>query len=316
MDRIELALAGTARIGESPVWSAAERALYWTEIHGFKLHRFDTETGEDRVWRVKEKVASFALCDGGGLVAALHGGFALIDLQAGTLIRLARPFRPELDVHLNDGRCDRSGRCFWSGTLHEPRTRQNGELFRLSGDGTATHMAGGVIASNGIAFSPDNRVLYYADSRGLVIWAFDHDPATGTVTNRRIFVAVPPGEGLPDGAAVDAEGCYWSARFMGRRIVRYRPDGSIDRELAMPVDNATMVAFGGPDYRTLYITTGHADLGADKLERQPWAGGILKMPVDVPGLPEPAFRPDPGLRKLPTESLAPSSPEIQVQPIP
>jgi sugar lactone lactonase YvrE len=304
MDRIALVMAGTARIAESPVWSASENALYWTEIHGFKLHRLDTRTGEARAWPVKEKVASFALCDGGGLVASLHNGFALIDLQAGTLTRLAKPFSADLEVHLNDGRCDRSGRFFWSGTLHEPRTKQNGELFRLAGDGSATRMAGGVIASNGIAFSPDNRVLYYADSRGPVVWAFDHDPAAGSIANRRVFATVAPGEGLPDGAAVDSEGCYWSARFMGRRIVRYRPDGRVDREIPMPVDNATMVAFGGSDYRTLYITTGRGNLGPDELSRQPWAGGILAMPVDVPGLPEPTFKCDPALRRLPTEALA------------
>jgi sugar lactone lactonase YvrE len=304
MDDLHLVLAGEARIGESPVWSSGERALYWTEIHGFRLHRLDTESGRSRIWQTKEKVASFALCEGGGLVAALHGGFALIDLDGGTLIRLARPFGPELEVHLNDGRCDRAGRRFWSGTLHEPRTKQNGALFRLSGDGTATRMAGGVIASNGIAFSPDDRVLYYADSRGPVIWAFDHDPITGAVTNRRIFATVPAGEGLPDGAAVDAEGCYWSARFMGDRIVRYRPDGRIEREIPMPVSNPTMVAFGGVDFRTLYVTTGRANLGPAELLRQPWAGGILAMTVDVQGLPEPRFKPDPALWALPRESLS------------
>jgi sugar lactone lactonase YvrE len=301
---LHLVLPGEARIGEGPVWAADERALYWTEIHGFRLHRLDTVTGKVRTWPVKEKVASFALCEGGGLVASLHGGFALLDLVNNTLIRLAQPFGSELEVHLNDGRCDRSGRHFWSGTLHEPRTKKNGALFRLSNDGTAQEMAGGVIASNGIAFSPDNRVLYYADSRGPVIWAFDHDDTTGAVSNRRVFATVPAGEGLPDGAAVDSEGCYWSARFMGHRIVRYRPDGSIDREIPMPVTNATMVAFGGPDYRTLYITTGRGALDAAALSREPWAGGILAMTVNVPGLLEPRFRPDANLWARPRENLA------------
>jgi L-arabinonolactonase len=304
MNDLHLAVAGEARIGEGPVWSAEERALYWTEIHGFRLHRLDTVTGGMRSWAVKEKVASFALCEGGGLVASLHGGFALIDLESERLIRLAQPFGPELEVHLNDGRCDRSGRHFWSGTLHEPRTRKNGALFRLSGSGAVAEMAGGVIASNGIAFSPDNRVLYYADSRGPVIWAFDLDDATGGLSNRRLFATVPAGEGMPDGAAVDAEGCYWSARFMGRRIVRYRPDGRVDREIAMPVTNATMMAFGGADYRTLYITTGRGALGPEALAAEPWAGGILAMAVDVPGLPEPRFKPEPGLWTRPRESLA------------
>jgi sugar lactone lactonase YvrE len=304
MNDLHLAVAGKARIGEGPVWSAEERALYWTEIHGFRLHRLDTVTGKTRTWVVKEKVASFALCEGGGLVASLHGGFALIDLESERLIRLAQPFGPELEVHLNDGRCDRSGRHFWSGTLHEPRTRKNGALFRLSGNGAVAEMAGGVVASNGIAFSPDNRVLYYADSRGPVIWAFDLDDATGGLSNRRLFATVPAGEGLPDGAAVDAEGCYWSARFMGRRIVRYRPDGRVDREIPMPVTNATMMAFGGADYRTLYITTGRGALGPEALAAEPWAGSILAMTVDVPGLPEPRFKPAPELWTRPRESLA------------
>jgi sugar lactone lactonase YvrE len=304
MNDLHLEVAGEARIGEGPVWSAEERELYWTEIHGFRLHRLDTVTGGTRTWAVKEKVASFAVCEGGGLVASLHGGFALIDLEAGRLIRLAQPFGPELEVHLNDGRCDRSGHHFWSGTLHEPRTKKNGALFRLSGNGAVAEMAGGVIASNGIAFSPDNRVLYYADSRGPVIWAFDHDDATAGLSNRRLFATVPAGEGLPDGAAVDAEGCYWSARFMGRRIVRYRPDGRVEREIPMPVTNPTMMAFGGPDYRTLYITTGRGALDPEALAAEPWAGGALAMTVDVPGLPEPRFKPDPGLWTKAGESLA------------
>jgi sugar lactone lactonase YvrE len=106
---------------------------------------------------------------------------------------------------------------------------------------------------------------------------------------------------MPDGAAVDAEGCYWSARFLGRRIVRYRPDGSVDRTIPMPVTNATMMAFGGPDYRTLYITTGRGALDPAALAKDPWAGGILAMTVDVPGLPEPRFQPDPGLWQRPRE---------------
>ena len=303
MSDLHLVLPGQARIAEGPVWATDERALYWTEIHGFRLHRLETATGEVRTWPVKEKIASFALCEGGGLVASLHGGFALIDLEKNELIRLATPFGPELEVHLNDGRCDRSGRRFWSGTLHEPRTRKNGALFRLSGDGRARQMADGIIASNGIAFSPDNCTLYYADSRGAVVWAFDHDDVTGELSKRRRFATIPAGEGLPDGAAVDSEGCYWSARFMGHRIVRYRPDGTVDRVIAMPVTNATMMAFGGSDFRTLYITTGRGALDAKTLAAEPWAGGILAMTVDVPGLPEPRFRPNAALWARARESL-------------
>ena len=297
-------LDAKATIAESPVWYPEANALYWTEIHGFRLNRLDVRTGENTVWPVKEKVSSFAICDADTLVAALHSGFALIDLKHSTLARIAQPFGPDLHVHLNDGRCDRSGRFFWAGSLHFPRTMKNGALFRLSAEGECRQMADGVIASNGIAFSPDNRILYYADSRGPVIWAFDHDPATGEIGDRRLFATIPAGEGLPDGAAVDAEGCYWSARFMGGRVVRYHPDGRVDREIAMPFDNATMVAFGGADYKTLFVASGRANLTDAQLAEQPLAGGIFSMPVDVPGLPEPRFARSPRLDALPRESLA------------
>ena len=303
---VELAclLDAKARIAESPVWYPEDAALYWTAIHDFRLNRLNVRTGHNTAWPVKEKVASFAICDANLLVAALHSGFALIDLQRNTLARIAQPFGPELQVHLNDGRCDRSGQFFWAGTLHDPRTLKNGALFRLSACGEYRQMADGVIASNGLAFSPDNRILYYADSRGPVVWAFDLDSATGDLSNRRIFATIPVGQGLPDGAAVDTEGCYWSARFMGGRIVRYRPDGTVDRDIPMPFDNPTMIAFGGADYRTLFIASGRASLTPEQLAGQPLAGGIFAMRVDTPGLPEPRFTPAPGLLALPRESLS------------
>jgi sugar lactone lactonase YvrE len=297
-------LDAKAQIAESPVWHQESQSLYWTEIHGYRLHRLDVNSGRNETWRVKEKVSSFAICNEHLLIAALHSGFALIDLKNQTLARIAQPFDSSLNVHLNDGRCDRSGRFFWAGTLHQPRTLKNGALFRLSADGECCQVADGVIASNGVAFSPDNRILYYADSRGPLIWAFDHDPLTGNLCNRRVFVTLPVGKGLPDGAAVDSEGYYWSALFMGRRILRFRPDGTVDREIEMPFDNPTMVAFGGSDYRTLFITSGKGNLTPEQLSGQPLAGGIFKMRVDTPGLPEPRFSPSVRLLALSNERLS------------
>ena len=303
MAELVCVLDAKARIAESPVWYPESQSLYWTDIHGYRLNRLDVNSGRNEEWTVKEKISSFAICDENMLVVALHSGFALIDLKSQTLARIAQPFDSSLDVHLNDGRCDRSGRFFWAGSLHQPRTLKNGALFRLSADGECRQMAGGVVASNGVAFSPDNRILYYADSRGPVIWAFDHDPVTADLSNRRVFVSLPVGRGLPDGAAVDSEGCYWSALFMGRRVVRFRPDGTMDRDIEMPFDNPTMVAFGGPEYRTLFIASGRGNLTLEQLSGQPLAGGIFKMSVDVPGLPEPRFSPSAKLLALPNESL-------------
>jgi sugar lactone lactonase YvrE len=145
--------------------------------------------------------------------------------------------------------------------------------------------------------------MYYADSRSYTIWSFDLDQETGEISNRRTFITMSRDEGLPDGAAVDSQGFYWTTKFMGRRIVRYDPAGKLERTIPVPFDNPTMVAFGGSDYKTMYISSGRGHLTPDELEGQPLAGGIFKMQVDVAGLPEPSFHPLPALETLPAESL-------------
>lgn len=297
-----LALKATAELGEGPVWAERENALYWADATAGQLNRLDVRTGTNQMWQLKDRLGSFALCEGGGVIAALHKGFAFLDIEAGVMSWVARPFPTEAKLHLNDGRCDRSGRFYWAGTVDETRVERNGALFRLSADGKCTQMAAGVISSNGTAFSPDNRVLYYADSRGLEIWRFDHDPATGDLSNRQLFASIAEGEGLPDGAAVDAEGYYWSARVFGGRIFRYRPDGTIDRSILLPFQNPTMVAFGGPQLRTLYITSSPRNLDELEAARQK-AGSVFAMEVDVPGLPEPRFRVSDTVRHGPREPL-------------
>ena len=303
MEQPQCILEAKAELGEGPVWVAEENALYWTDIYGCLLNRLDVKTGVNRAWPVKDRLGSFALCEGGGFIAALHSGFAYLDVEAGTLSWVARPLAADASVYLNDGRCDRSGRFYWAGTVDRSKVNKGGSLYRLSAQGTCSCVAADVvISSNGIAFSPDNTVLYYADSRGLVIWRFDHDPATGNISNRTLFATIPEGEGFADGAAVDAEGCYWSARVFGGRILRYRPDGAIDRDIHLPFQNPTMVAFGGPDLRTLYITTSRRNLDEEQLVLQK-AGSVFAMRVDVPGLPEPRFQIDPSLRSAARESI-------------
>lgn len=294
--RPRLVLEANLDLSESPVWVAEEDALYWADVTGQALNRLDRASGVNTRLNLGHSISSYALCEGGGFIAALFEGFAFLDTVSHRMSWVARPFaRPEA-FFLNDGRCDRSGRFFWAGSVDRSMAEKGGALFRLAGDGSCVQMAGGVIASNGLAFSPDNRVLYYADSYARIIWRFDHDPATGEIRNRQEFAMVPEGEGVPDGAAVDAEGHYWSARAFGSRIVRYRPDGSIERSVELPFGNPTMVAFGGPDLRTLYITSTSRRLGADEALRQK-AGSIFALEVDVAGLPEPHFRADAAIRR-------------------
>ena len=282
-------LDAKAQTGESPVWVPEEQALYWTDIPGKTLNRFDPATGANRVWPMPEEVGSFALREGGGLIAALRSGFALIDLERGQIERLIDPEADRPENRFNDGRCDRQGR-FWAGSMNEPRDARSGALYRLDSDHRCQRMADDVMVANGLAFSPDDRVMYWSDSRALTIWAFDFDAASGAIANRRIFARLAPHQGGPDGAAVDAEGGYWSACYRGARVMRFRPDGTIERKIRLPVSRVTMCAFGGPDLRTLYITSARGGLSAADLEREPLAGGIFALQVDVAGLPEPRFK--------------------------
>jgi sugar lactone lactonase YvrE len=236
-----------------------------------------------------EEVGSFALRERGGLVAALRSGFALIDLDTGAIERLVDPEADQPDNRFNDGRCDRQGR-FWAGTMNEPRAARSGALWRLDSDLSRHRVADDVMVANGLAFSPDDRLMYWSDSRALTIWVFDLDAPSGKVANRRVFARLEPHQGGPDGAAIDAEGCYWSACYRGSRLMRFRPDGTIERKIRLPVSRVTMCAFGGPDLRTLYITSARSGMSASELEREPLAGGIFALEVDVAGLPEPRFK--------------------------
>jgi sugar lactone lactonase YvrE len=282
-------LRAEAACGESPVWAADEQALYWTDIPNRRIHRFEPASGATRAWSMPSEVGCLALRERGGLVVAMRGGFAFVDLGSGRVEPITDPEAGKEDNRFNDGRCDPQGR-FWAGTMHEPRTRNDGALYRLDADLSCRRMAGGVMVSNGLAWSPDGRTMYHADSRGRVVWAWDFEPVTGEIANRRVFARTGADEGRPDGAAVDADGGYWSARYAGGRVVRHRPDGSIDRVIRLPVSKPTMCAFGGPGLDQLYVTSARERMTPEQLAREPLAGGIFRVDLDVRGLPEPRFR--------------------------
>ena len=222
------------------------------------------------------------------MVVALRTGFAFLDLETGAVAGLTDPEADRPDNRFNDGKVDRQGR-FWAGTLNDAEKQPLGSLYRLDADGTVTLMQDGAVVSNGIGWSPDDRTLYFTDSVIRTIWAFDFDPAAGAIANRRIFAEVPDGTGYPDGLTVDSEGFVWSAVWDGWRIVRYDPSGRIDREVVMPVQRPTSCMLGGPDLKTLYVTSASIHLDAGALERGPLAGGLFALEADVPGLPEPRF---------------------------
>ncbi len=298
-----LVLDARAELAECPLWSVAEQCLYWIDIAGRRLHRYDPATKLDRVWWVPCEPGCIALADGGGLVAALRDGFYRFYPEQSRLHKLADAPYDTLDTRFNDGRCDASGR-FWAGAMYQPRTSEQAAMFCLEqgtvrpgwGPQDSPEQNFGVKVSNGLAFTADGGALFQSDTPNHVIYRFGFDAATGQVGERSVFARLPgKGEeavygGRPDGAAIDMEGCYWSAQYEGGRVLRFSPDGEIIGVVHVPVLRPTMIAFGGADLRTLYITSAREGATEEELARQPQAGGIFAVRLDVAGRPEPLYR--------------------------
>jgi sugar lactone lactonase YvrE len=284
----DVVLDAGAVCGESPVWDQEAGVLWWTDIPVRTVNRLDPATGRNEACAVEDRVGCLVLDRAGGLVVAAERRFCRLDPATGALATLARLEGEDTQNRLNDGRCDRRGRLF-AGTMNEPRARRSGRLWRLDPDGSLRALADDVLVANGLAWSPDDRIMYWSDSRRGLVFTFDYDIGTGTPSNRRVWLETDDSIGRPDGAAVDSEGCYWSARFMGGRVIRFRPDGTIDREIRLPVSRVTMCAFGGADLRTLYIATASEGISAQELKAEPLAGAIFAVDAGVAGLPEPRF---------------------------
>jgi sugar lactone lactonase YvrE len=273
-------------LGESPLWNEEEQALYWVDIRRPAIRRLDDQTGRIETWGMPDLVGSIALAADGRLVVALPDVIAFFDPATARLETIARPPARLPHHRFNDGRCDRQGR-FWVGTMHNLTRAPEGVLYRLAGRELVEVMAG-ICIPNSLAWSPDGRTMYFADSLLYTIFAHDFDPASGTMGERRVFAATQA-PGFPDGSTVDAEGCLWNAEFNAGRIVRYAPDGRVAQVIDAPVPRPTACAFGGPDLDVLYVTTASQNMTPAELEAQPLAGALLAMRVGVRGLAEPRF---------------------------
>lgn len=278
---VEVTLAQDVRaaVGEGLIWDEAERALFWVDIPNGRLHRFDPTTGAARHWDLGEPLGCAFLDRQGALVVALRSGLARLDPTTG---RVERLFAPEADRpwnRPNDGTVDPQGR-IWLGTMKmDPPAEPTGAFWRIDADRSCRRMLDGFLTTNGLAFAPDGRTLYLSDSHPSVrtIWACAHDPATGEIGDRRPFFDTRAVAGRPDGATVDAEGCYWMAGVGGWQLVRLTPAGRIDRIVELPVERPSRPAFGGPGLDTLYVTSIGIGLTPGSEPRQPWAGGLLAV---------------------------------------
>jgi sugar lactone lactonase YvrE len=280
------------QLGECPLWHPQEAALYWIDIAACAVHRHNPVNGIHRSWSMPSEPGCIAWSTSGGLVVALRSGLYLLDTTSGSLEELCpAPYDPT-KMRFNDGRCDMQGR-LWVGTVYEPRDRPLASLFCVE-RGKLRDSGNRVTVSNGVAFSIDNRTLYHADTTKHKITAYDFDSATGQVGKSRLFKQFSMNKlqdygGRPDGAAVDSENAYWCAMYEGGRLLRLSPTGEVLMEIPLPVQCPTMIAFGGTDLRTLYITTARYKRSESELLQYPLSGYVFSMRVDVPGRPEAGY---------------------------
>jgi sugar lactone lactonase YvrE len=295
-------------LGESPYWHPQEQRLYWVDIPGRRIARVAVQglqaQGSVEYWPLAQEPGCIAPVQGGGLVMALRDGIYLAREWGGPLQLLAAAPYDTAKQRFNDGKCDAQGR-FWAGSLYEPKDQVLGVLYRLDGQGLHVMLGGvkdGVVTANGLAWSPDGRTAYWADTAAHQVRAYDFDAASGQLSHPRVFYqattkpagwawgSAKPYGGRPDGAAVDAEGGYWSAQYEGGRLLRIAPSGQVLAEVPTPALCPTMPCFGGPDLKTLFITTARHGRSQAELAQYPGAGCVWAMRVEVAGVPVNGFR--------------------------
>jgi sugar lactone lactonase YvrE len=277
------------QLGETPLWCPRTGKVWWIDIEQPKLHSFDERSGVHQVFPFASTfLGSVAFHRDGGFVLALDNTLYRFDPASRALDSLVEVEPPDAGTRLNDGRCDGQGR-LWIGTMDAAIEKPLGSFYRVEPDGRVQRLFGDIVVTNSVAIAPNGRTLYMSDTRRFKLWAFDLDPETGVIGNRRVFVDYEGQRGRPDGACVDSEGYVWNAVFAGHRVVRYAPDGTVDRVIELPVTNPTCVCLGGADLRTLYITTATKMIAPEVLANERLAGALLAVEVDVPGLPEMPF---------------------------
>lgn len=291
-----LLIDAACTLGECPRWHAGERRLYWVDIGEQQMHRWDAASGLVESKAFGAPVACFAFRKDGGFVLGMKDGCALLERWDAQPV----PFGPQVLAgmphhRMNDGRTDPAGR-FWVGSVNSAKDRNNAALYRLDSDGALIEIEGGMLTCNGAAFYGDlsrsqaSAVFCHADTPSHAVRVYDFDMMEGTLSGSRILhqfaPGVGPGFGRPDGGSFDVEGCYWTALFDGWRVVRLSPTGELLREIPLPVERPTMIAFGGDDGCTAFVTTARTGLNEVELAEQPGAGGVFAFRVDVPGVPE------------------------------
>ena len=276
-------------LGEAPMWHVEQQKLYWVDALRPAIRHLDYATGQIETFMMPADIGSFVFKRDGKLIGAMRTGFNLIDLELASVEPIVNPIARDPRLLLNDGKCDRRGR-YWCGTVHSDFIGAQAELFRLDPDLTITRMDAGFIIGNGIAFSPDDTRMYFADSRAEIVWNYDFDLETGAIANRRPFFSTADIAGRVDGATCDIDGNYWCALVHGGAVGCISPAGRLVERIDIPALQPTMVSFGGPDLATLFVTSATNDLTGANREFWPDAGKVFAITgLGTRGLPEPLF---------------------------
>lgn len=281
---VQVACQVGAQLGEGPVWVEQDAALWFVDIKGPRVHRFEPHSGERRSWDAPEQ-CGFVLPIRRSplqLLAGLKTGLHEFDPATGrfTLFATVEPHLP--DNRLNDGAVSPDGSLYF-GSMDDLGERPSGSLYRLNPGDRCMPLDSGYVVSNGPAFSPDGRTFYHTDTMQRRVYAFDRDES-GALTGRRVFLNIETESGFPDGTAVDSDGCVWIALWGGWGVRRYSPDGELLSQVRIPCAQVTKVAFGGPDYRSVFVTTARIGLSDIQRAEQPLAGDLFCFRADVPGL--------------------------------
>ena len=290
MNEIEHVLSSQNKLGETPIWSPEESAMYWVDWGGRPTCRFEPATGKSITFPVSLPVTAQARRAGGGWLAIAQNGVYEWDPNTNEyklFVGPPEPARPE--ICYNDAAVDRQGRLLVGTVDMNDPFGPGGSLYRLDPDGSLHQIDTGYATANGIGVSPDGRTVYVTDMRHHQIIALDYDIESGTASNRCLFACVPDHDGMPDGLIVDAAGFVWSGHWAGWKLTRYDPNGKIERQISFPVQHVISFAFGGQDLDELFVTTAWWDLNDEQRRQQPWAGDLLRVCTGIRGLLEPAF---------------------------
>jgi L-arabinonolactonase len=282
---VEHVVSSNNLLGEGPIWHSGEGAVYWVDINQKRVERYLPATGERATYQFDVSVCALGVRESGGFVSITSDGFAFVDMESESLEFIHDPEADKPSNRFNDGKTDPYGR-FWGGTLYfgpGMDEKVEGSLYRLDPDLSVHMMDTQITIANGMDWSPDHKTMYFTDTLRRIIYAYDYDRATGAIENRRDFITTTEDDGLPDGMCVDSEGFIWSTCWGAFKVLRFDPNGQLERTIPMPVGWPSSCCWGGPTLSDLYITTARTELPDEQRHEQPTAGDLYVLHTDIVG---------------------------------